>query len=226
MNRKPSSTANCRPLELEFSKETNDFIRLKSQEIQNAMKTLKVTKVTVCEKLCQVSHRVMLTMIDGKVNSAITGTGAATCGICKAKPVQMNDIDAILKRDCCEAAMKLGFAVLHLHIRFLEYFLNIAKRLGVAERCYGTYTAIQEAKMNQRHKYICKRFADEMGLHLDKPTNKGGNSNTGNTARRFFDNPCKVRIFEILVRKHSPTYSSFNDSFEICYRLLISQDLI
>lgn len=193
MNRKPSSTNLCRPLEIEFTKETKTFIKLKSKEIQNSIDNLEVTVVNFGEKAINVSHRVLFTMVDGKVASSMTDTGAANCNICKAKPSQMNDIDQIVARECCEEAIKMALPVLHLYIRFLEYFLNIAKRLGVAEQCYGKYTNAQKKAIKERHKMICNRLKNEIGIKLDQPTSKGGNTNTGNNARRFFEHAGEVR---------------------------------
>lgn len=36
------------------------------------------------------------------------------------------------------------------------------------------------------------KFYEEMGLVVDLPKQSGGNSNDGNTARKFFDNAEKV----------------------------------
>lgn len=194
INQKPSSTALCRPLELEFTKETTTFIKQKAKELQEAIDNLEVTIVKFQETILEVAHHVQLTMIDGKVSSAITGTGSATCNVCKAKPTEMNDIDSVLSRECDASALEYGISVLHLNIRFLEYFLNIAKRLNVAEKCYGKYTAEELTQMGIRHKLICKRLKNELGLIIDQPSSKGGNTNTGNNARRFFDNAVKVCV--------------------------------
>lgn len=193
MNRKPSSTNLCRPLELEFTKETKDFIKLKAAEIQNAIKNLEVTVVKVGDKTINCSHKVLFTMMDGKVSSAITDTGAANCNICGAKPSEMNDLEKVLTRECKKDVIEMALPVLHLHIRFLEYFLNIAKRLFVAEQCYGKYSEAQKKGMQDRHRLICKRLQNEVGIKLDQPTSKGGNTNTGNNARRFFDHAVKVK---------------------------------
>lgn len=200
MNRRPSSTVNCRPLELEFTKETNNFIKIKAQEIKDAIKNLKVTTVNSFGNEYKVSHRVLLTMIDGKVSSAVTNTGAATCNVCKAKPSEMNNIDGVLKRECSSSSLEIALPVLHLNIRFLEYFMNIAKRLNVAERCYGQYTEQEKEGMKKRHAKICKDLSIDVGIIVDKTTSKGGNTNTGNTARRFFEEAVKVCTSSYLLK--------------------------
>ncbi|KAK3910723.1 ATP synthase gamma chain [Frankliniella fusca] len=191
MNCKPSSIVHCRPLELEFTKESAAFIKNKAKELIEARDNLQETKITVNGKEFSVKHIVMLTMVDGKVTSAMTETGSATCNVCKATPAQMNNIDGVLLRECDTSALNYGLSVLHLNIRFLEYFMNIATRRGVAEKCYGKYTPEETAAINGRRKYICKRFKDEIGLLIDQTSSRGGNTNTGNNARRFFDNHVK-----------------------------------
>jgi len=50
----------------------------------------------------------------------------------------------------------------------------------------------QKMLVSQRKDVIQKRFWNEMGLKVDKVTQGSGTSNTGNVARRFFNNPEKV----------------------------------
>lgn len=50
----------------------------------------------------------------------------------------------------------------------------------------------QKKLVSQKKDEIQKRFWNEMGLKVDKVTQGSGTSNTGNVARRFFNNPEKV----------------------------------
>lgn len=49
----------------------------------------------------------------------------------------------------------------------------------------------KDAKENvkKRKEKITTSFYKEMGLVVDQPKQGGGNSNDGNTARKFFDDP-------------------------------------
>lgn len=90
-----------------------------------------------------------------------------------------------------EDNLKYGLSSLHLWIKFLEWILHISYRLNSAET---TKRLSEEQKMlvSQRKDVIQKRFWNEMGLKVDKVTQGSGTSNTGNVARRFFNNPEKV----------------------------------
>lgn len=48
---------------------------------------------------------------------------------------------------------------------------------------------------DDKKKYVQQRFRELLGLHIDKPRQGSGNSNDGNTARRFFQNyQCSAEI--------------------------------
>lgn len=191
MNQKTSSTVFCRPLELEFCKETAALIKEKGAELESAISNLQTTKVPIGGSVLEVKHVVLPTMFDGKVTSALTDESSQNCNVCHAKPSEMNDIDKVLQRTCNTDAYKYGIPVLHANIRFLEYMLSIAWRIKV-RKGYTKYTEAEKKEMKDRRKIVCARFESEMGLRIDQPSIKGGNTNTGNTARRFFDNPVKV----------------------------------
>ena len=105
----------------------------------------------------------------------------------------MNHIDNLLLRDCDHSAFKFGFPVLHANIRFLEYFLNLAERRHV-RKGYCEYTPEEKKLRAATRKTVTDRLAAELGLLIDQPSRipGSGNTNTGNNARRFFDNPVQV----------------------------------
>lgn len=70
-NIKSSSPRLCRPIHLQFIKETS--IKEK-EDIEKQIKALKPTKIVLSESLSVIiHHRLLCTMIDGKVCSALTG---------------------------------------------------------------------------------------------------------------------------------------------------------
>lgn len=69
-NPTPSSPRYCRPIRLRFIKETSDVTKEEISYIKNASNDLEKTIVQFEDNItCEVSHTMMLTMIDGKVNS-------------------------------------------------------------------------------------------------------------------------------------------------------------
>lgn len=130
-------------------------------------------------------------MVDGKVCSSLTETkSSARCYICKAKPTQMNNIDAVKKLKVDEKSFNFGLSTLHAWIRFMEFLLKISYRLQVKK--WAPRGADKE-EMLKRKKKIQLLFRVELGMHIDKPRSGGsGTSNTGNVARKFFKNFEKV----------------------------------
>ncbi|KAL4104078.1 hypothetical protein QTP88_019391 [Uroleucon formosanum] len=94
-NDRPSSTDFCRPIKFEFVKETTNTIITEINKIESEI-------INLVPSLCQnveIEHKLVMTMIDGKVCNAITNTSsAARCYICNAKPSEMNDLDLVNKK--------------------------------------------------------------------------------------------------------------------------------
>eukprot|EP00733_Pompholyxophrys_punicea_P001049 Pompholyxophrys_punicea_v1_NODE_441_length_1962_cov_16.704248.p1 type:complete len:301 gc:universal NODE_441_length_1962_cov_16.704248:295-1197(+) len=92
-NPTPSSTLFCRPLRLQFKKESQEFNIEEKDYWQAQIDTLLPTKLEINGKSIQVTHKLMCTMVDGKVVGHITNTHTTKCVLCKATPSQMNRLD-------------------------------------------------------------------------------------------------------------------------------------
>jgi len=103
-NPRPSSTRYCRPLRLQFAKETAQI---------------------------KIKHSLQLTMVEGKICSALSHTSSSKCYICEAKPIEMNDLEHCLKKKVNESRFEFGLSPLHYYIRFFEYFLHVSYRLDL-----------------------------------------------------------------------------------------------
>lgn len=133
-NVKSSSTRHCRPLRLQFEKETEPF---SMEEIQNLKETIIEITPTLQVK---ITHCLSCSMIDGKVCSALTGNcfvihiffffflitpglpffvGISTqrCVVCGAYPREMNNLEVISTKKVDEATFEFGLSPLHAYIR-------------------------------------------------------------------------------------------------------------
>ena len=63
--------------------------------------------------------------------------------------------------------------------------LHIAYRLEIKK--WQVRTSEDKLAIANRKKQIIEKFREETGLLLDTPTQGGGNTNDGNSARRFFE---------------------------------------
>ncbi|XP_044572242.1 uncharacterized protein LOC123257406 [Drosophila ananassae] len=188
-NPRPSSTRYCRPIRIQFQKESVNLIKNEEEYFKNKIQQLTPTefKTATNRKFC-VDHILQLTMVDGKVCNALSETSSSKCYICQARPTEMNDIDKCLQKKVRTDRYEFGLSPLHAYIRFFEYFLHVSYKLEIRQwqiRGKENKELVQRRKQN-----IQSEFREKMGLIVDKPRTGGsGNSNDGNTARTFFNNP-------------------------------------
>ena len=128
-NKRPNSSHFCRPLHLQYRKESKELAVEEQQDILEQLDrdriimlyikregTDEVVKLTVNIKLD-------LTMFDGKIVNFLTDT--ANCNICGAKPSEMNDLVKIGAKPINDDAGGLGLSTLHCWIRSFEYVLHL-----------------------------------------------------------------------------------------------------
>ncbi|CAH0559356.1 unnamed protein product [Brassicogethes aeneus] len=185
-NPRPSSTLYCRPIKFIFSKETNEFTETESNKVLKEVSELLPThRENIGESQISVKHNLLQTMVDGKVSNALTNTKSPQkCYICGATPKIMN---GKLKNVAKKEHYGFGLSTLHAWIRCFECFLHIGYRLNIKK-----WQAIDDSdkiSLQQRSAEIKKKFKNQMGLIVDKPKPGYGNTNDGNTVRRFFMNP-------------------------------------
>lgn len=78
--------------------------------------------------------------------------------------------------------------MLHARIRILVSILHLAYKLKVKK--YRKRKSKEEKELEHHAKReILKRFRVETGQIIDMPKSNFGNTNDGNTSRRFFENP-------------------------------------
>jgi hypothetical protein len=137
------------------------------------------------QQYISITHKLQLTMIDGKVYNALTSTlSSQKCYICGATPTEMNKLDVSSRKEVNITLYEFGLSTLHAWIRFFECLLHISYRLEVKK---WQIQKQDREKVQQRKHLIQEKFRKEMGLLVDVPKPGGsGTTNVGNTARRFF----------------------------------------
>lgn len=99
-------------------------------------------------------------MVDGKVAQTVTRTSSmAVCFICKAKPSEMNNLEAIRQRPESEDAFKFGLSPLHARIKFMECILHIA---------YNATYSLEGGELTIRLKRNTKKPKEEFNMNLIK----------------------------------------------------------
>ena len=188
----PSSTRFCRPIHIQFKKETTELSQREHIEEIDQLNPINIT-LDIDYKMdaasprkdnVKVTYDLALTMVDQKVINALTETASTMrCYICKATPKMFNNIQS-LPRPANEPNYKYGFCPLHKWIRCFEMMIHISYRLPVKK--WRVISQEDKAQVAARKQEVHDRFKAELGLKVDEPKQGAGNKNDGNTARRAF----------------------------------------
>lgn len=184
-NPKPCSTLYCRPVQFIFVKESELVVKNEMTKTEAQRKTLSPSK---CADGIEVEHNLFMTMIDGKVCTYLSeARSSAACYLCLAKPSQMNDLDAVLRKEVSSDMIKFGLSPLHAQINSMECLLHIAYKQDL--KIWSVKGEDNKSVVQQRKKQIQDRFREELGLLIDIVKQGSGTTNDGNTARKFFEFP-------------------------------------
>lgn len=185
-NSRPSSTRFCRPVKLQFIKETTEVILQEKQYMDQQIQALQPTIVTGFTEIVSIQHKLCMTMLDGKTCHAITHTASSqTCNMCGVTPKNINNIDKVLQRDVDMNVSDYGLSTLHAYIRFFEWFLHVASKLDVKVWCK---TKNFKDQIEARESILQTDFRSKMGLLIGVVLQGKGSTHDGNTARKFFEN--------------------------------------
>lgn len=184
-NPRCGSTKYCRPIKIEFIKESTSVSIAEKANIENQIKNLQESSFTIQSKQLKVAHKLIFSMVDGKVCNALTETKSTQkCFICGATSKQFNKIDEMICRNPNIESLKFGLSVLHGWIRMFECVLHLAYKLPIQK---WEARGEEDKKIVAENKArIQREFKDVCGLIVDQPKPGFGNTNDGNTARRFF----------------------------------------
>lgn len=186
-NPRPSSTRYCRPIRFQFLKETLPITKSEAAYFREQIDNLIPTIFKLNDRDINIQHSLQMTMVDGKVCTALSNSSSAKCYICGATPKDMNKIDECLQKTVDETRYEFGLSPLHAWIRFFEYFIHVSYKLPIKKG--RVQSDDDKRQVADRKLYIQNEFRSKLGLIVDKPLSGGsGNSNDGNTARKFFYN--------------------------------------
>lgn len=187
-NRSPQSIRFCRPLKMEFAKETTDHILTEKLNLDTQIKNLSDFEYTFSNKKIAVRFELCMTLIDGKVLNILTSTKSCQlCPICGAGPKDFTSITnpSSLKYKPKPGSLQFGISPLHAWIRVFEFVLKLSYRMSFKK--WQIRDESDKLEMSTKKAYIQKRLRAEMGLLIDQPKQNGyGNTTDGNTARKAF----------------------------------------
>ena len=183
-NPKTSSQHFTRPLHMQYEKENVELTVREEQCLRGEIDSLTDFNF----EFGSISINAEITMLDGKAVNAITNTKSSqSCHICAASPKEMNNLQLVRKKVIDEKAVKLGLSPLHMLMRGFEYILHLGYKME--NQTFFARSPEEKASVEKRKMLIKKRFREELSLLVHTPKQGFANTNTGNTARRAFDNP-------------------------------------
>ena len=183
-----NSSLSWRPLHLWFVKETLARIKIEKDRLFLERKELNDFEYQWCEGVI-VKFIGFYSMCDKKVqNGYLDNRHQATCGICGAKPSQVNEDLDFDPRE--EAICELCIATLHFTIRTFEHLIKIGAKKRANVLKYIAKGKENQDKIKEAMNEIIKNFHDKLGLDIFQPRDGGrGSSNDGNTCRTAFQHP-------------------------------------
>lgn len=185
-NPTPSSPRYCRPIRIIFAKESVDLTNSEITYIQDAISKLKDTEINLDERRYNIKHTLFLTMVDAKIcNAATNTTSTMKCYVCGASSKTFNDLSN--NQAVNEEVLTFGLSILHARIRFFESLLHLSYKLPVKK--WQIRKEADKKVTRERKAHIQKEFREQMGIIVDVPKPGFGNTNDGNTSRRFFAQP-------------------------------------
>lgn len=180
-----SSPRFCRPIRINFTKESTDITKNEINYIEAKINSLNKTQIGG-NRCMEVKHTLAFTMVDAKVCNAATDTRSTMkCYVCGATSKDFNDLTKSMEID--KSALQFGLSILHARIRFFESILHLAYKLPVKK--WQIRSQADKNAVKQQKTVIQEEFRNKLGLIVDVPKPGFGNTNDGNTSRRFFDNP-------------------------------------
>lgn len=217
-NRSTSSIRYCRPVLFKLQKETPENMKKIYDEVETQIKKLEPANILIGGKEYFFNHKPICTMLDGKTINVLSETSSTqTCNICKVTPKDINDLKNIRSKPCNQMTYRFGISVLHAYLRTFEFLLHISYKSELQQWQARGKEARVKVKNNKN--IITDRFYKEMGLVVDQPKQGGGNSNDGNTARKFFNEPDKVAeitgLDKNLIRRFSNILSTISSGHYI-----------
>lgn len=167
-NPRTNSTRFCRPIKLQFVKETPEVISSEFANMDRQIANLTPTKIELCGRTYIVKHNLLKTMIDGKICNALSSNKSTQrCYICKATTSEFHKILDLEPRSYDPQTLDFDISPLHAYIRFFECLLHIAYKLNV--KSWQVRGEENKRIVANRKKNIQKQFRDKLGLLVDVP---------------------------------------------------------
>lgn len=202
LNPAPQSYRSCRPIHIQYRKETTELILSEQKWIEDQIKCLQpLVAYTSRGHKITAECDLHLTIIDGKVLNVITRTSSQLrCPYCKVTSIEFNNLDVVYSKPTQKELLKFGLSPMHAFIRVLEFLLRLSYKNDPA--VHGVYRVRKESQESaiiaERKHRIQTEIRRRLGLLVDVVKPNAGTTNDGNTARKLLSDKNRDVFAEIL----------------------------
>jgi len=191
-NESPQSPHSCRPIQLEFVKESEEYVLRTKKDIDEQIENLPFHLLKTDMGNVLIDYSFFFTMIDGKILNMVTGTRSSqNCPICGATPTQMKDKTMIGKFKPKEGALQYNIQPMHSTMNTVKNLYHISYREGINK--HQMRAQEDKIKHDEQKKAVQQRMKDEFHVRIDQPRAGGaGTSDTGAVARKLLKEPEKL----------------------------------
>lgn len=199
INPAPSSYRYCRPLHLQYKKETKELILSEKKLIQGQIENLNPLYVETSKgHKIKVEWELHCAAIDGKVLNTILDTPSQLrCPYCNLTSTQFNELEQVFATPVIQERLVHGISPLHSWIRALEFVLKLGYKVEV-KKWRISQRSDEGALVEERKKNIQAQIREQMGLLVDVVRPNSGTTNDGNTARTAFSDKYRETFAKIL----------------------------
>ena len=147
-------------MKLEYARETADRSRAERAYWEQQISQLQPHSFRLGDNLTvNVTFQLLLTMIDGKVQTAVTGTSSTSvCTVRKATPSQFNKMEEVRRRLVSQPALLLGLSTMHAWIRFFEFVIHLSYKIDEGVKKWSNLSTHQKELVKAKKQRVQHMF--------------------------------------------------------------------
>ena len=182
----PQSDRFCRPVRLQFQKESKELIINEHQRMLAEIGKIQSFTINHNDTNILVDYQLFEAMLDGKCLNYVLGNNCTQrCPICGMMNTTFNDPNQTFP-PLSQNALKHGIAPLHCCIRTMETLLNVSYRRNL--KIHKIQNDLKPC-IEVEKKKITTELHSRLGIVVEKVKQGFETTNTGNTVKRFFSHP-------------------------------------
>ena len=140
-----------------------------------------------------------------------------------------NDRQGLTSQPLTHQDVVTDFSVLHSLIRSLYFFEQLAYRINAEVYKWGEKQSdADKAALNLAKEEFKQKCPTVLEMQLDMPNPKGGSTDTGNTARKFFSNKSRDKVMRLVqgFNVEQKCYRKLLQNFNIILKVIGSDRLV